>query len=521
LGAKLGISTGILGSVSILLAGVGLYTVHATDRALQKTIGVNARKLDIAGDLNTASSDMSVGQRGIVLFTYARNPAGVATSEALFQDASARFLRAISEIRPLLSGDRADELVADIERRMRTWLPAFAELRQLAQAGDPDGAIRVLADQITPQYLGIGNDAAELARHEEELMQTDYRSSADLVATNRWLMLVLTAGGAVAVAFAIWLMRSTSAELRLVAAEMLEGSRQVAAASAQVASASQSLALGTSEQASTLEETSSSVGEITAVTRKNAENTRSVAGLTAQSSQLVTDANNHLEEMMRSMAEINSSSQKISKIIQVIEEIAFQTNILALNAAVEAARAGEAGMGFAVVADEVRNLAHRSAQAANDTAALIEESIGKSNEGSRKLDLVAQSIQQITGSSTQVKALVNEIDAGSQEQSRGIQQIGGAVSQMEKVTQRNAANAQESAAASEELASQARSLYETVERLRRIAGHGVAKTFEAQAGADTAPATDSFPGACEPAATTHARELFPLDEFESRRHEVL
>ena len=99
------------------------------------------------------------------------------------------------------------------------------------------------------------------------------------------------------------------------------------------------------------------------------------------------------------MKEINTSSEKISKIIRVIDEIAFQTNILALNAAVEAARAGEAGMGFAVVADEVRNLAHRSAQAAKDTAALIEESIGKSNEGSRKLDLVARSIQQITGSS--------------------------------------------------------------------------------------------------------------------------
>ena len=111
------------------------------------------------------------------------------------------------------------------------------------------------------------------------------------------------------------------------------------------------------------------------------------------------------------MKEINSSSEKISKIIRVIDEIAFQTNILALNAAVEAARAGEAGMGFAVVADEVRNLAHRSAQAAKDTAALIEESIGKSSEGGRKLDQVAASIRQITGSATQVKTLVDEIDA--------------------------------------------------------------------------------------------------------------
>ena len=189
-------------------------------------------------------------------------------------------------------------------------------------------------------------------------------------------------------------------------------------------------------------------------------------------------------------------------------------------------------MGFAVVADEVRNLAHRSAQAAKDTAALIEESIGKSNEGSRKMDLVAKSIQQITGSSNQVKTLVDEVDVGSQEQARGIEQISMAVGQMEKVTQRNAANAEESAAASEELAAQAKSLYDTVERLRQIAGEeSHAKSGNVRKPAKPMARPDrelSSMGRPTPPANSPAfmnapvaRQSFPLDETEREFNEVL
>ena len=189
-----------------------------------------------------------------------------------------------------------------------------------------------------------------------------------------------------------------------------------------------------------------------------------------QSQQKFVQTNQSLDQSVVAMGEINAQSGKISKIIKVIDEIAFQTNILALNAAVEAARAGEAGMGFAVVADEVRNLAQRCAQAAKDTAALIEESIAKSNDGKVKVDQVATAIRAITEESAKVKKLVDEVNLGSQEQARGMEQIAKAITQMEQVTQKTAANAEESASAAEELNAQSETLKNLVERLTAMVG---------------------------------------------------
>jgi methyl-accepting chemotaxis protein/methyl-accepting chemotaxis protein-1 (serine sensor receptor) len=372
------------------------------------------------------------------------------------------------------------------------------------------GVMGAAFDAAANRAQAMEKDAAQWDALQRTARDADAAAAGQERSTARALLLLLMALGAGAAAASAAALRSATVELRRFAERLAEGSQQVASASGQVASASQALAQGSSEQAASLEETSSSAAEITAITRKNAESTRAAADLMTEAAQLVGEANGNLDEMVRSMKDINGSSEKIAKIIKVIDEIAFQTNILALNAAVEAARAGEAGMGFAVVADEVRNLAQRSAQAAKDTADLIEESIGKSKDGGRKLDLVAQSIRRITGSASQVKTLVDQIDQGSQEQSRGIEKIGGAVGLMEQVTQRNAANAEESAAAAQELSSQAEALRGIAGELRRVVGgkKGCEPGRSPQrTGAGPRPVHSA------PAAVS-ARAAFPLDEGE-------
>lgn len=230
--------------------------------------------------------------------------------------------------------------------------------------------------------------------------------------------------------------------------------QQVAATSIQLTATSQQLSQGSSEQASAIEETLATFEETAAMLQQNNANTLQAAHLSEQAQESASKGSAEMQEMISSMAEIKKSSNQIAKIIKVIDDIAFQTNILSLNAAIEAARAGEAGLGFAVVAEEVRHLAEKSAQAAKNTTDIIEANINLSGKGAAVSESARDALTEITVQSKKVNELLAEISAASQEQAGGVEQINISMAQVAVVTQQNAANAVESAAAAKELSVQ-------------------------------------------------------------------
>ncbi|MBN1343463.1 MAG: CZB domain-containing protein [Phycisphaerae bacterium] len=251
---------------------------------------------------------------------------------------------------------------------------------------------------------------------------------------------------------------------------LAEGSAMVSEAGSQVNTASTSLAEGANEQAASLEQTSASLQEMAAMTRTNAANAEEADQLVGRAHAAAMESEKGRARLDEAMTGINESSAQISKIIKVIEEIAFQTNLLALNAAVEAARAGEHGKGFAVVADEVRSLAQRAAEAARETTGLIETSETAAREGTEVAGGFAQAIGVIAENVKKASDLVKNITKGSNEQAQGVEQINGAVAQMDKVTQINASSAEESASAVEELSAQANSVAKTARDLAALFG---------------------------------------------------
>jgi len=472
IGAKMTASAGAMLLLTGLLSFTGISTISDFKEQFDTAIDRTVRKVVLAQTIDNVQSDMTAAQRLIIAGGAMKAKDDVDSGARAFRDKADEARKALDEMKILLVTAEGKALAADIEGKFAEWQKVVSELEKHAREGNMVEANRVRVEVATPIIDVIEKSSNRLVKQQLEMLEQNQREAESSYTRSRWIAFALLGLSLLTGAGVVVMVRSITVGLQQTSVDLSYAAEQLTNAASLVSTSSQALAQGASEQAASLEETSASAEEINSMARRNTENSESASGLAMSSQERLVETNQALQLTVVAMDDINAQSGKISKIIKVIDEIAFQTNILALNAAVEAARAGEAGMGFAVVADEVRNLAQRCAGAAKDTAALIEESIIKANDGKSKVDQMASAIRSVTDEAGSIRKMVQEVNQGSQEQARGIEQIGKAILQMEQVTQSTAAQAEEGAAAAEELNAQSESLREIVAKLTAAVGKG-------------------------------------------------
>ncbi len=322
---------------------------------------------------------------------------------------------------------------------------------------------RLVIGDTDVEFTGTGHKG--VYRSVREMVEAIRAKAKSLsrIADNDFTEEIVPASDVDALGIALKTMQESVAD---VLTQAIQASQQVQAGAGQVSQASQDLSQGATEQASSLEEISSSVNEINGQSRRNADNSVEANNLARQAAADAEQGNEQMTQLREAMTNISYSSEEITKVVKVIDDIAFQINLLALNANVEAARAGKYGKGFAVVADEVRNLAVRSAEAVKETTAMVEESVKNIERGNKMTETTADKLSGIVDGSTKVAQFLEEIAAASREQAQAIDQITEGLSQVDRVTQSNTASAEESASASEELASQAQQLFSVVAQFK-------------------------------------------------------
>jgi ABC-type transporter Mla subunit MlaD len=467
---KLTLGLALMAVVAFAWSFTSLRVIDSLSAYLGISVGSTTAGIDELGQIGKATSDLVGYERALVLHSLFGHTQQVKEYSALFDSTSASLEKTVAELPPALTAGSGSDAAQTLKSGLAAWKASHVELMRWLDKQQADEAENLLRAKIQPVADRMQEASRQLSASGSAILQAGVAEASGKAARSRWTAFLFIALFMILGAGVLFEVRRTGRRLQEVSGQVSTAAGEVGAASGQVANVSRQLSQWTGNQATSIEKTSASSQEIASISRQNAENTKAVAKLMSTVHGNIVETNRRLDEMVGSMKEIKASSENIAKIIKIIDEIAFQTNILALNAAVEAARAGEAGMGFAVVADEVRRLAQRSAQAARDTTVLIEQSVSSSKAGSHHLDAVARMIGEITGSAVQAKTLVDEVSASSQQQSEGIRQISTALTEMERITQQTAAGSRESLTASEGLNEQADAIRTVVLELSKVVG---------------------------------------------------
>ncbi len=457
------------GSMIVLMAVVIIFATNRMVFLNEKMDGIVQVRLPQMHTFYVLMKDYDVIARST------RNVA-LASDEGVKQKQKENLLKAKTEladsldkIEKTLTTEKGRETFSGLKESLTTVVGLSEKALALDAAKKHQEMADVIIDEILPPQNKMLQQLESFANLGEELAVKEGEAAAQAASDGKVLLLSMGAAASVmGILLALFLTRKIAGPLGRAVQGLTKGADQVASASSHLATSSQQLAEGASEQAAAIEETSSSIEEMSSMTQQNANNARQASQLMTESKETVLQAGNSMGRLTTSMAEISKASEETFKIIKTIDEIAFQTNLLALNAAVEAARAGEAGAGFAVVADEVRNLAMRAAEAAKNTADLIEGTVKKVKEGSELVEKTDREFREVVGSVERSCQLVGEISAASLEQAQGVEQLNKAVCEMDKVVQQNAANAEESASASQDMNVQGFQIKGFVEDLRSL-----------------------------------------------------
>jgi methyl-accepting chemotaxis protein len=504
IGRRLGLGFCVILAILILNTALGIYRLQGVADATRSMMEVPLAKERLIGDWYRI---VFAGIRRTTAVAKSADPA-LATFFAEEAKNSTTYAQGlVKKIEELATpADKAlmDELVATRKR----YVVARDGVMKSKAAGNADEAMRLLDQEYTPAAKVYESMLQKMLDHQRKEIDAS-AAAIDQVARDSRNLLVGLAVLVVAfgVAFAWWLtagitrpinaavelascvangdlvdhsgmrpedyrsdetgkllraLHNMSAGLVRIVTDVRQGTDTIATASSQIAAGNLDLSSRTEQQASSLEETASSMEELTSTVKQNAENARQANELAASASDVAVRGGAVVADVVQTMASIDESSRKIVDIIGVIDGIAFQTNILALNAAVEAARAGEQGRGFAVVASEVRNLAQRSASAAKEIKALIDDSVGKVAAGTRLVGQAGSTMDEVVASIRRVTDIMGEISNASSEQTHGIEQINNSITQMDHVTQQNAALVEQAAAAADAMQEQAAKLAEAV-----------------------------------------------------------